>query len=122
MPKFGVIISSPLGKVNPFPALVTEYSVPMLYIHGKKDKIVSNYESSIARFGEHTIIEHEQGHNIPKFVGEDMQSFTRFFNSAYEKKFGRSMEFDFEVNEQFKQAFNEQQKQKMPSKQIMGKL
>jgi len=122
MPKFAVIFSSIIYPNSPFAPLREEYEGPMMYIYGNKDKVFPNYDGSHINKGEHTIIEHEQGHNIPKFVGEDMQSFTRFFNSAYEKKFGRPMEFDFEVNEQFKQAFNEQQKQKMPSKQIMGKL
>ena len=120
--KFGVLISSPLGDFNPFPGLEAKYPVPMMYIFGKKDKIASNYEETIAREGKYTIIAHEQGHNIPKFTGEEINEFIQFFSSAYRKKFGEDIDLGFEVNEEFKQSFLDDQKLMATSKPLISKL
>mmetsp|Transcript_7928 Transcript_7928/g.9003 ORF Transcript_7928/g.9003 Transcript_7928/m.9003 type:complete len:117 (+) Transcript_7928:451-801(+) len=93
------------------------YPIPMLYIYGTNDKIITSYENAVSKVGEFKTIVHDKGHTIPRLTGENMDTFTSFFANAYEKKFG--VPFDrsaFVIDDNFKQQYIEVREKRLISK------
>ncbi len=102
-PKFGVIFSGifteralyfPEYQKDSF-KVMTEYEQPMMYVYGDRDFLKSRIEYAIVKEGDHVIVKHDYAHNIPKFRGENLEEFCRFFDRMYTSIIGRPMELDF---------------------------
>ncbi|CAI2375996.1 unnamed protein product [Moneuplotes crassus] len=98
------------------------YECPVLYIYGKKDPIIKGHNLAICQTGDSTAIIHEKGHQIPKLTGDHMETFMKFFNRFYEDKFNKPMNFDFTVDEEFREEFIKNSESKLITKNALHKL
>ena len=77
----------------------------MMYIYGKKDPFTYYRDLAICRESEHLVIMHDKGHNMPRFIGDDLTKFSQFLNNAYEEVFFKPMTFLYAVNSFYKKKF-----------------
>ena len=76
-----------------------------MYIYGKADPFTYYRDLAICKNSDTTLILHDKGHNMPRFVGEVMKSFAKFLDKAYEEKFDRPMAFSFPFTRDLKEKF-----------------
>mmetsp|Transcript_13656 Transcript_13656/g.15316 ORF Transcript_13656/g.15316 Transcript_13656/m.15316 type:complete len:94 (+) Transcript_13656:290-571(+) len=81
----------------------------MMYIYGKTDPFTYYRDLAICTKGDHTVIIHDQGHNMPRFLGKQLKIFTKFLNKVYEEKHYRPMVFLHAIDKNFKRQFAKQQ-------------
>ena len=84
----------------------------------KKTYIGNKIEFGIIKEGEHTVIKHTSGHNVPKLIDEQMDKFIDFIEKAYYQKFGEQMRSRIVVDESYKNNYLMAQK----TKNIISKL
>lgn len=102
-PKFG-FLCSPIfrERAKYFPEyekdafkLVLPYEQPILWIYGDRDPLKPLTEQCLVQEGDYTIIKHKYAHNIPKFVGEELDTFCSFLDRMYNDITGERMELNF---------------------------
>lgn len=105
-PRFAILIASPVQHGHIFRGKNEgDYPCPVMYIYGKMDPFTYYRDLAICRRSKATVILHEKGHNMPRFVGADMKNFTRFVNKHFEEKFDRPMTFSQPIDRDFKRKF-----------------
>ncbi|CAI2377046.1 unnamed protein product [Moneuplotes crassus] len=105
-PRFAILIASPVQHGHVFEGKNEgDYPCPVMYIYGKADPFTYYRDLAICKKSQTTVILHEKGHNVPRFVGEVMKTFTKFLNRAYEDKFDKPMAFRVPLNRELKKNF-----------------
>mmetsp|Transcript_5622 Transcript_5622/g.4833 ORF Transcript_5622/g.4833 Transcript_5622/m.4833 type:complete len:138 (+) Transcript_5622:369-782(+) len=95
-----------------------DYPIPTCFIFDPEDHFDPTFENKTESNGEHTIINHKGGHTVPKFVNKEMETFAKFINEQYAKKFGSDMELSHKIDEQFRKEFKKQ----LSTKPVLSKM
>lgn len=68
--------------------LSTEFDQSMFYSYGEMESHNEYITQAVVKEGDYTLLVHKYGHNIPKFVGEDMKVFGGFLKRVYNQVTG----------------------------------
>ena len=72
--------------------LASEYSQSMFYSYGELEADSEYITQSIVKQGDYTLVIHKYGHNIPKFIEDDMLKFGTFLKKVYTQITGGHIE------------------------------
>ena len=60
-----------------------QYDIPIFYSYGKLESDREFVTNSVVKQGDFTLVIHPYGHNIPRFIDEDMKIFGNFLKRVY---------------------------------------
>jgi hypothetical protein len=58
------------------------------------------------------VIIHDRGHNIPKLISPDIDTFVEFISKRYSECFDQILDLGFDIDKTFKNEYTKQLKQK----------
>ena len=101
-PKFGILFSSVFSTTSKYIPdseednlkLRNGFQQPIFYSYGILESDSDYVTKAVIEEGDYTLVIHKYGHNIPKFIGEDMSIFGNFLKKVYEIWTNQKFELD----------------------------